>query len=146
MLFSDFYPMIDSWLMITDAPGSAKGPVAKHHRVYTEDYDLGSSNIKTPVLETLDWPAVPQTDPDYQAMEKKKQAAKTKGGGEEDSETAGLTDAQQVALAQDIYDRGETPVYKIPEQSSLLTYSHEWYRQRINKDSDSVETSEVETA
>jgi len=137
MLFSDFYPMVDSWLLINRSPGQRGGPAAKHHKVFTQDYPDAGGGLQTPVTEVIDWPAVPGSDDDYLTMESKKQDAKTKGGnGDGDGGSDELADAAQVALAQALANNG-VPMYKIPDQSPKLTYSKEWYRQRIDKpDSD----------
>jgi len=92
----------------------------------------------------LDWPDVPEDDPDYLILEEKKQAAKTKGGDDGDDGPTELDDDAQVALAQALADNG-VPMYKIPQKSEKLTYSKEWYRQRIDKPDDSAK-AEAKTA
>lgn len=84
------YPMTDSWLLIRRGPSDPDGPIAAHHMVTVEDYDLQSPDVKTPRLELLSWPSLPDDDEDYRMMEKKKQLAKTKGGGDgEEDDTPG---------------------------------------------------------
>ena len=39
-------------------------------------FDLGSRETKTPGIEEITWDALPEDDPDYQAMERKKEQAK----------------------------------------------------------------------
>jgi hypothetical protein len=78
MLNKDLIPMIDAWLLIKKGPRHPNGPEVLHHKVYTNDYDLSETEPKTPIVEALTWPKIPHDDPDYQAMEQKKQEAKRK--------------------------------------------------------------------
>ncbi|WP_254544101.1 hypothetical protein [Halomarina pelagica] len=78
MLDKLLYPMIDAWLLIRIEPTQPNGPLVTHHKIYVEDYDLGSPKSKTPALEDLSWPALSRRDPDYRTMERKKQKAKRK--------------------------------------------------------------------
>lgn len=143
MLFSDIFPLIDAWLLISKAPGQVGGPEVKNHRIYTQDYPDGGGGLRTPIVEMLDWPAVPEDDEDYVVMERKKQAAKTKGsdGDDGDSPTE-LDDDAEIALAQALADNG-VPMYKIPGKSDKLTYSKEWYRQRLDQNDDSANAEET---
>lgn len=135
MLFSDFFPVVDAWLLISKAPGQIGGPEAKHHKVYTEDYPDAGGGLRTPIVELLDWPVVPESDPDYQWMEKKKQAAKTKGSDsvEEDED---LSDAEQLRRAKMLKQLTGCAWVDLPDEDDegLLTYSGEWYRQRLTKE------------
>lgn len=140
MLFSDLYPLIDSWLLISKAPGQVGGPEAKHHKMFVEDYPDGGGGLRTPIVEFLDWPALPEDEPEYKVLEEKKAAAKTKGSDDADDDGE-LEDSAQVALAQALADNG-VPMYKIPQKSDKLTYSKEWYRQRIDKKEDSAANRE----
>lgn len=79
------YPMTDSWLLIRKGPSAADGPVASHHLVTVDDFDLSSPDLRTPRVESFAWPALPTDDPDYQTMERKKQAAKEKGGDDDEN-------------------------------------------------------------
>lgn len=141
MLFDDFYPMIDSWMMITHEPSDPNGPSARHHRVYAEDYELGSGDLKTPVLESLSWPAVAHDDPDYQTMEEKKQQAKTKGGGEDEDVDEDLPKEQQQKLAQEYRDMGKSLVW-IDENADAITYSREWIRLNTTSQSETEATAD----
>lgn len=123
MLFSDFYPVIDSWFLITAAPGMVGGPVAKHHRVYTEDYPDGGGGMKTPCIETTDWPAISHGDDEYQVMERKKQEAKQKQTADAE-EDGSLTDPQQKRLAQALRADGYT-LREIAE-NDMIEYSYQW--------------------
>lgn len=103
------YPMTDAWLLIRRGPSDPDGPVAAHHAVTVEDYDLQSPDVKTPRIELLSWPPLPKDDEDYKTMERKKQAAKTKGGGAE--EDAGPTEIPKPLRDEKIktlYDQGVT--------------------------------------
>jgi hypothetical protein len=144
MLFSDFFPLIDAWLLIKKAPGEVGGPLAMHHKVHVEDYPDAGGGMRTPGVEMLSWPAIEHGDPDYQALEAMKQEAKTKGGSEDD-EDAELTDDEQLRHALNFKraSRGMDDytaqgvawtdlVDDIQQKWGIeLTYSGEWYRQRL---------------
>jgi len=145
MLFSDIYPMIDAWLLISKAPGQFGGPKCKHHTFYTEDYPDGDGGLKTPIVEMLDWPDVAEDDPDYLTLEAKKQAAKTKGGDDGDDGPTELSDDAQLRRAKLLKRTTGVAWRKLPEEDdeNLLTYSGEWYRQKL---SDDVADGEKQTA
>jgi len=86
MLDKNLYPMIDAWLLIRREPDMPNGPMMTHHRIHVDDYDLKSPDLTTPAIEDLEWPRIPANDPDYAALEAKKQAAKQKGGDPDDEE------------------------------------------------------------
>ena len=71
-LNKDALTFIDAWLLIRDDYDY----VATHYGVAPDVFDLGSRETKTPGIEELTWGALPDDDPDYQVMERKKQAAK----------------------------------------------------------------------
>jgi len=84
MLDKNLFPMIDAWLLIRREPDMPNGPMMTHHRIHVDDYDLKSPDLTTPAIEDLEWPRIPANDPDYAALEAKKQAAKQKGGNPDD--------------------------------------------------------------
>ncbi|UIP01740.1 hypothetical protein Hbl1158_16935 (plasmid) [Halobaculum sp. CBA1158] len=143
MLFSDFFPLIDAWLLISKAPGQIGGPEVKHHKVFTEDYPDAGDGMRTPIVEFLDWPAIPEDDEDYVVMERKKQKAKTKGGDDGDGE---LPDEEQLRWARQAYFQSKDidcswrnlpAVVNDNEEEYAgieLTYSGEWYRQRLSNE------------
>jgi hypothetical protein len=88
MLDSNLYPMIDAWLLIRREPGMPDGPKMTHHQLHVDDYDLKSPKLTTPAVEDLEWPRIPQNDPDYRALEQKKQDAKQKSGGDDEDESS----------------------------------------------------------
>lgn len=136
MLFSDFFPMIDAWLLISKAPGQIGGPECKHHALYTEDYPDAGGGLRTPIVEMLDWPDVDEDDPDYQVLEAKKQSAKTKGSDDTDAGTGELSDEEQLRRAKLLKRTTGVSWRKLPEEDDegLLTYSGEWYRQKLSDD------------
>lgn len=75
-------PVIDAWLLIRQEPSDRKGPLMTHHKVFAEDYQLKHKDIKTPALEDLEWPELAADNPNYAAMERKKQEAKRHDGHE----------------------------------------------------------------
>lgn len=162
MLFSDLFPMIDAWLLITKAPGQPNGPKAKHHKVFQEDYPDAGGGLKTPAVETVSWPAIPEDDPNYTILEEKKQVAKVKGGGEQEDKVR--SEAEEIQLVrwfksltkqdEDRYTVRGCPWEDIPEdikkghqwyddfpQVDGLSYSGQTYRRRINKNSASTEAA-----
>jgi len=138
MLDSWLYPLIDAWLLIRKGPGHPQGPLATHHKVEIDDYDLKSPDLRTPAVEDLSWDALPDGDPDYAAMDQKKQEAKQRSQGE--TEDAGLSDREQLLIAEG-YRRTGVAWRKVPDQDDRLTYSSEWYRQRIQDGETSVVAS-----
>ncbi|OTE99114.1 hypothetical protein [Halorubrum sp. SD683] len=135
MLDSWIYPLVDAWLLIRKGPGHPQGPVATHHKVEIDDYDLKNPQLRTPAVEDLSWDPLPEDDPDYQVMDRKKQEAKQKSDGSPDADGE-LGDQEQLLIAEG-YRRTGTAWRKIPEKDERLTYSSEWYRQRIS-DGESV--------
>lgn len=125
-LVPDLYPVVDAWLLIRKGPGEPGGPMATHHKVHTDDYDLSSNDPKTPAVEDITWPALPADDPDYRAVERMKQAAKTRD--DEDDEDQTLPDDQQIELAQEWRELGKSLLW-IEENVDAITYSREWVRQ-----------------
>lgn len=77
MLDVRLYPIVDSWLLIRHQPSDPFGPLATHHKMLIDDYDLKSANLKTPAIEDLTWPRVPHDDPDYQVLTDLKHRYKT---------------------------------------------------------------------
>lgn len=71
-LNKDALTYIDAWLLIRDDFDY----VATHYGVAPDVFDLGSRETKTPGIEEITWDPLDKDDDDYQAMEKKKQAAK----------------------------------------------------------------------
>lgn len=139
MLDSWIYPLVDAWLLIKKGPGHPQGPLATHHKVEIDDYDLKSPELRTPAVEDLRWDPLPDDDPDYAVLDQKKQEAKQKSDGED--EQGELGDQEQLLIAEG-YRRTGTAWRKIPDQDERLTYSYEWYRQRLNDaDGDVVNTS-----
>jgi len=140
MLDSWLYPLVDAWLLIKKGPGHPQGPLATHHKVETDDYDLKSPELRTPAVEDLRWDPLPDDDPAYEVMDRKKQEAKQKSTPEEDDGELG---EQGQLLVAEGYRRTGTPWRKIPDQDERLTYSYEWFRQRLtDADDDVVNTSE----
>jgi len=67
----DFFDFIDSWLLIVDDVRYH----ANHYKIVPEVFDLRSSKLKTPRVETLTWDPLPEDDDDYAYMEKLKDQA-----------------------------------------------------------------------
>jgi hypothetical protein len=86
MFDSRLYPMCDAWLHIVEDPGQATVPTVVHYDLMTNDYDLSSGDIKSKNVEDLSWDPLPEDDPDYQTMDKLKEAAKTSDESDEDEE------------------------------------------------------------
>jgi hypothetical protein len=127
MLDKSLLPMIDAWILIRKEPSQPNGPLATHHRITVEDYNLRSPQIRTPAIEDLTWRALPSDDPDYVAMERKKQAAKRQRSDEDDNEPKELPKEHQIELAQEYRNLGKSLIW-IEENVDALTYSREWVR------------------
>lgn len=132
------YPVVDAWLLIRKEPSHPGGPQGTYHQVYTEDYNLANPKVRTPAIEDFSWLKVPHSNENYQILERKKQAAKQHGGGEEEKRE--LPDAEQLELAKEFHNSG-VPWRKVGEKSDLLEYSGEYYRQQL-KDKENSDSSE----
>jgi hypothetical protein len=107
MLNKDLIPLIDAWLLITKDPDHPNGPELVHHDVTVDDYAIDGFNLRTKAIERLSWPKVPHDDPDYQAMEEKKQRAKrrrTQERVEDAEEVRGPSDIAQEIIRGDAVD------------------------------------------
>lgn len=96
--------MVDSWLMIDRDPEQQGGPRAKHHELVANDYDWSNVDPKTPVLEYLEWEALPEDDPAYATMQAQKHATQ-QGGDEEEEDTTVLQELSKEARDELIRER-----------------------------------------
>lgn len=126
MLDAWLLPLVDAWLLIRRGPGHPQGELATHHKVQVDDYDLQSPTLKTPAIEDLRWSALPETDPDYQVMERKKQEAKRRS---QDGEEGGdqLPKTAQMKMAQAFRDQGHSLQW-IADNIEEIEYSRETIR------------------
>lgn len=115
MMDKNLLPMVDAWLLIRKGPDQSGGPLSTHHKLHTNDYDLENQKTKTPAVEDLRWPKLPDDDPDYVAMEEKKQQAKQKKvasdgevseGMQVPSKLADMPQKHRDAIVQDLRSRG----------------------------------------
>jgi hypothetical protein len=96
---------------------------AKIYGHYRDDLPSSSSaNEYTPVKERLQWQPLPDSDPDYQALDSLKEQANDQRG--EEQEDPGLTKQQQVELAQSLRDEGWT-LREIADHR-LIEYQYQW--------------------
>lgn len=128
MLDSSLYPLIDCWLLIRKHPSHPTGPIATHHELTRNDYDLSSAEIKTPAIEDLTWDSLPASDSDYTKMEALKQAAKQKSTDGED-ENRDLPKDIQMEIAQQFRDMGKSLEW-IANEVDKVTYSRETIRKQ----------------
>jgi hypothetical protein len=78
---------------------------------YRDDLpNSGESREYTPAKEEISWKALPDDDPDYQALDRMKEEAGGQGGAGDGEEDISLTKAQQKVLAQSLRDEGWTLV------------------------------------
>lgn len=123
--------LLDGWLLITTGADEPGGPKAKYHHSNLEDYDFNSPQVRTPGVDVVTWEPLPANDPDYAALEKKKQEAKSSHTeGEENTE---LPRDVQAELAYNIRDAQDVSWRKVPEYSERLTYSGDYLR-RVARD------------
>jgi hypothetical protein len=84
MLDKNLYPMIDAWLLIRREPDMPDGPLMTYYNIFVDDFDLKSPEVETKGIDDLEWPFIPANDPDYAALEQKKQAAKQRQSESDD--------------------------------------------------------------
>lgn len=109
MLDKRLLPIIDAWLLITEEPSSPDGPLAVHHDIYVEDYELSSPQLRTPIIEEIQWPRINHNDADYRAMERKKQRAKKRRLEEDDQKAPeDIKKDQKKEVAQRLRNMGHT--------------------------------------
>jgi hypothetical protein len=82
------------------------------------------------VKDTITWQPLPAGDPDYEALEEKKQEAKT--SAEEDGEGELARDVQ-AELAWNIKQSRDVPWRNVPDFSDRITYSGDYLR-RVARD------------
>lgn len=123
--------LLDAWVLIRKGPDEPDGPLAVHHKVQVEDYTFGSPKIRTPGVEDLDWPSLPEDDPDYLILESLKEDAKLDGSEDEEQE---LDLEAQAELAYNIKLARDIPWTDVPEHSDRLTYTGDYLR-KVAKDS-----------
>lgn len=124
MLDKRLPPIVDAWLLIRHGPSSKDGPLAIHHDMNVEDYNFGSPQIKTPGYEDLQWPAVADSNPNYQEFERMKQSAK-KRYTEDDDGDGELPDEAQKQIAQEWRNAGMSMRW-IEDNIDSVTYSRSW--------------------
>lgn len=119
-LNKDALTFVDAWLLIRDDYDY----VATHYGVAPDVFDLGSRETKTPGIEEITWGALPEDDPDYQVMERKKQQAKqgqqeySEGDGDSDSGTQTIPKEARDEKIRDLYEQG-IPQKQIAEAFDL---------------------------
>jgi len=117
-LNKDALTFIDAWLLIRDDYDY----VATHYGVAPDVFDLGSRETKTPGIEQITWDALPKDDPDYQAMERKKAAAKrgereySDDDGDQGESQARIPKAARDDKIRALYDQG------VPQQKIAATF------------------------
>jgi len=85
-------------------------------------FDLGSRETKTPGIEQITWDALPKSDPDYQAMEEKKAAAKrgereySEESGDEGDSSPRIPKAARDDKIRALYDQG------VPQKKIAATF------------------------
>lgn len=114
------YPMIDAWLHIVVDPGQRGPPTAVHYELIADDYDLSSRDYRSQNIEDLSWEPLPHDDPDYVAMDKMKERAKTEDAEDEEEED----DRRPISeLAEQVVDMD------VGQQAKLITWHgghHKW--------------------
>lgn len=118
MLDSRLYPVIDAWLKIQQEPDEPAGPMAIHHKITVDDYDLRSPKLMTPGIEEMSWPKLPETDSDYLHMEVLKQKAKKRRSESQDDAESHDPKKERNNRIRNLYDKGVTQ-QKIAESFGL---------------------------
>lgn len=103
----DMFDFVDAWLLIVDDVQYR----ANHYKVLPEPFDFESNNTKTPRVETITWEALPKDDPDYKAMERKKDeanAGQREYGEDVDEGPQEIPKQLRDAKIRKLYDNGVT--------------------------------------
>jgi len=99
---------------------------AKVYDHYRDDLPSAkSTNEYTPAVEELTWQALPEDDPDYQALDELKEQANNK-----QSEDQTVDKNKQVARAASAYFENDMTWREI-EREPWAEFSREWYRSRV---------------
>lgn len=125
MLDGRLLPLLDAWLLITKEPSDRGGPLLVHHKLTTNDYEVKNPKIRTPAIEDLTWPKLPESDSDYQAMERHKERAQRRDDGDDAEEDRGLPDSAQIELAQEYRNMGHSLRW-IADNVEAITYGRSW--------------------
>jgi len=67
--------LVDCWIRIKKEPNDPRGPEATAYELYTSDMNFENRKTKTPAITDLTWGDVPDSDSDYQEMERMKEEA-----------------------------------------------------------------------
>lgn len=129
-------PVIDIWILIRSAPPQ---PRASVHTLRDNDFNLSSTQIRTPRIETLTWEKIPHSNENYQRLEQMKERAKTRGSvyDKDESDDSGdpeegrLPKAAQEELAQALRDAGKT--LREIAANDRITFSKTWVRHHTEK-------------
>jgi len=118
------YPMIDAWLHIVVDPGQRGPPTAVHYDLIADDYDLTSREYKSKNIEDLSWEPLPEDDPDYEAMDAMKEAAKTsEDDDEEEDDERSISEVAQEIVNMDA-----------EKQANLITWHGGWNQWKWSQD------------
>lgn len=100
----DMFDFVDAWLLIVDDIEYR----ANHYKVLPEPFDFESNKTKTPRVETITWESLPADDPDYRAMEEKKEQANAgeREYGEDEEADQSIPKKQRDELIKTAYNRG----------------------------------------
>jgi len=110
------YPMLDAWIHIVQDPGQPGGPTAVHYDLIADDYDFSSRDYKSRHVEDLTWQPLPHDDPDYVAMDKLKEAAKTAAKQDEDDKSDDERDKSISDIGAEIAEKDAS------EQAQFLSW------------------------
>jgi len=117
--------LLDAWVLVRKGPDEPDGPKAVHHKVEMEDYNFSSPKIRTPAVEDLSWPSLPDEDPDYETLEALKEEAKTNSSDDGEQE---LPVEVQAEIAHNVKLAHDIPWTDVPDYSDRLTYSGDYLR------------------
>ncbi len=101
----DMFDFVDAWLLIIDDVQYR----ANHYKVLPEPFNFESNKTKTPRVETITWEPLPKGDPDYRAMEEKKDeanAGQREYGPDEEEEQEEIPKQLRDAQIRRLYDNG----------------------------------------
>lgn len=119
-LVKDLYQFIDAWLLIVDDVNYR----ARHYRVQPDVFDLETRKTKTPGVEQLSWSRVPESDDDYQEMDRMKDNA-IEGASGEDRADSSLPKDQQAELAQEYRNAGKSARW-VADNVDAIEFEYTW--------------------
>jgi hypothetical protein len=114
--------MVDCWIRIRKEPADPDGPEATAYELYTSDMDFENRKTKTPAVTDLTWPDIPNSDSDYQEMERLKEEA-----------TSAATEEEPQELPVELRNKKIQQLYESGIRQKELAEAFELSQQRVSQ-------------